>query len=371
MYELRCAIEGFLFLCGLLLLWRVLFPPRLGAGAGGAARPPRISVVIPARNEAHQIGRLLRSLQGQTVTPAEVLVVDDNSTDDTGAVARQAGAAVLTGAPLPEGWNGKSWACWQGAGASTGELLLFLDADTWLEPAGLERLLRLYPGSGLLTVQPYHVTARPYEQLSAFFNIVIMAALGAFTPWGDRLTPGGGFGPCVLCARDEYLRLGGHRQVRTELLEDIPLARLFARHHLPVRCYAGRGIVSFRMYPGGLGQVVEGWSKGMGYGAFSVHPLPVLLATAWIAGCFGAFSLLLETIWGAPLWAGLLPYGVYAGLTWAVLRGIGRFRWWTAALFPLPLCFFAVVVGRSIVLTYLLGRVTWKGRAMRAGRRRK
>jgi 4,4'-diaponeurosporenoate glycosyltransferase len=374
MLGLRTAILGLLCVLGLLLMWKVLFRDRSSAGDWSAGRRTPISVVIPARNEGHQIGRLLRSLDGQTVKPCEVIVVDDDSSDDTGVVAREEGALVIGGTPPPEGWNGKAWACWQGACASTGDMLLFLDADTWLEPEGIEWLLGLHEGSGLLTVQPYHVTEDPYEQLSAFFNIVVMAAVGAFTPFGDRLKPGGAFGPCVMCRRDEYFRTGGHRAVGGELLEDIPLAKLFLRHGSPVRCYAGQGIISFRMYRGGLRELVEGWTKGMGYGAFSVNPAFSIMTAAWIAGCFEAFSALTRAITSSvasPAWTGLIAYFSYALVIGWMLRAIGRFRWWTSALFPIPLCFFAVIVARSLMKTYLLRRVVWKGRAVSLVERRR
>jgi len=373
MHGSRIAIEGILWALGLLLMWRVLFRHRLWPGDRPTEYQPCISVVIPARNEEHQIGHLLCSLKGQTVKPCQVIVVDDNSSDDTGGVAREEGATVIIGEPLPEGWNGKSWACWQGACGSTGEILLFLDADTWLEAHGVERLVRLYEGLGLLTVQPYHVTEKPYEQLSAFFNIVVMAAIGAFTPLGERLQPGGAFGPCMMCNRDEYFHTGGHREVRGELLEDIPLAKLFLRHDLPVRCYAGQGVISFRMYPEGLRGLIEGWSKGMGYGAFSVNPAFSIMTAAWITGCFGAVSALIGAILSvaSPAWPGLITYCSYALAIGWMLRGIGRFKWWTSALFPIPLCFFGVVVARSLLLTYFLGRVVWKGRAVSTIQHRK
>jgi len=364
---LRIATLGLLCLLGLLLTWKVLFRDRSLAVDWDTKRRSRVSVIIPARNEGHQIGRLLRSLEGQTVKPCEVIVVDDDSSDNTAIVAQEEGALVIGSELLPEGWNGKAWACWQGACASTGDTLLFLDADTWLEPEGIEWLLRLREGSGLLSVQPYHVTEEPYEQLSAFFNIVVVAAVGAFTPFGDRLKPGGAFGPCVMCSRDEYFRTGGHREVAGKLLEDIPLAKLFLRHGSPVRCYAGQGIVSFRMYPAGLRQLVEGWTKGMGYGAFSVNPVFSVLTAAWITGCLGAFSALTRAIASAaalPAWTGLIVYSSYALAIGWMLRETGRFRWWTSVLFPIPLCFFAVIVVRSLLSTYLLRRVTWKGRAI-------
>ena len=367
MSGLKVAIEGVLCVLGLFLMWRVLFRDRSRARDRTTERRSRISVIVPARNEEHQIGRLLRSLKGQTVRPCEVIVVDDDSFDSTGVIACEEGAIVITGEPLPEGWTGKTWACWQGACVSTGEILLFLDADTWLEAEGIERLLSLYEGIGLLTVQPYHVTKEPYEQLSALFNIVVMAGVGAFTPLGEHLKPGGAFGPCVMCNRDEYFRAGGHREVRGELLEDIRLAKLFLRHNLPVRCYAGQGIISFRMYPGGLGELIEGWTKGIGYGAFSVKPAFSMMTAAWITGCFGAFCAPIRVMTSSvasPGWTGLITYSSYAVVIGWMLKRIGRFKWWTYALFPIPLCFFGVVVVRSLLWTYYLGRVTWKGRAI-------
>ena len=95
------------------------------------------AVVIPARNEAQRIGPLLESLQCLDYTAVEVLVVDDMSEDETADVARRAGARVLTLDHLPPGWTGKCHACWQGAQHSSGEWLLFTDADTVHAPASL------------------------------------------------------------------------------------------------------------------------------------------------------------------------------------------------------------------------------------------
>ena len=90
-------------------------------------------MIIPARNEAHNLPRLLESLASQSVQPREVIVVDDGSTDDTAEIARRHGAEVLVSKPLPEGWRGKPWACHQGAEAASGDLLCFVDADTCFE----------------------------------------------------------------------------------------------------------------------------------------------------------------------------------------------------------------------------------------------
>jgi 4,4'-diaponeurosporenoate glycosyltransferase len=358
------------FLLGLFLMWRI---PLLGRGHSGRVefdddQWPRISIIVPARNEEERIGPLLRSLGRQTRPAHEVVVVDDESSDATAAVAEELGARVVSGQPVPDGWTGKTWACWQGAQRSSGEVFIFLDADTWLEDDGLERIVRTFQGrGGLLTVQPYHVTHEPYEQLSAMFNIVLMAGMNAFTPLGDRLKPAGGFGPCLVCSKRDYFAMGGHSAVASEVLEDLAIGRLFRRHAFRVSCYGGRGAINFRMYPGGLGQLVQGWSKGFASGATSIRVVFLALVVAWITGCFAATSgvvtSMVRSMPATGLWLAL--YGLYAWEIHWMLRRVGRFRWWTSVLYPVPLLFFAVIMLRSMVMTQVLRQVTWRGRKVR------
>lgn len=370
MTSLRFAISLLLGIIGLFLMWDIPHPKRR---SNRRETWPRLSVIIPARNEAVRIPPLLESLAKQSVAPHEIIVVDDNSSDGTGEVARQLGAQVLRGQPLPAGWNGKTWACWQGAQHSTGELLMFVDADTWLEPEGLANLMEEYERQkGLMTVQPYHVTYKAYEQLSAFFNIVLMAAVNAFTPLRRWLKPGGGFGACALCSREDYFRLGGHTTVKAEVLEDIALAKRFKRQGLPVSCYGGRGTISFRMYPEGLGQLVEGWSKGFGSGAFSVQIPFLILTVAWVTGCFRV-SIGLMRMLAMPavpdIGLAVLLYAFYASQVSWILARIGRFQWWTSVFFPIPLFFFALLMLRSLILIHVLRRVTWRGRTITTSQR--
>ena len=88
---------------------------------------------------------------------------------------------------LPEGWAGKPWACWQGSQKAAGDIFLFLDADTSLEPEGLSKIVSTYlEKEGLLSIQPFHKMKRRYERLSAIFNIITMAGMNAFTPFGPE-----------------------------------------------------------------------------------------------------------------------------------------------------------------------------------------
>lgn len=256
----RLVLEALRWLTGGWLLWRI--PRCRPAGDGADRRAAATSVVIPARDEEATLPRLLASLAAQRPPPARVIVVDDHSGDDTAGVGRRAGALVVAAAPLPPGWTGKNWACAAGADLATTPTLAFLDADAEFEPGGLARVLAEHERrGGLVSVAPDHVTLRPYERLSAFFNLVAMMGLDAFDPRRGRRPPRGAFGPCLVTSADEYRAVGGHRAVRAEVVDDVALAARYTAAGRPVTCLGGRGTIRFRMYPRGLGQLVEGWTK--------------------------------------------------------------------------------------------------------------
>lgn len=106
---------------------------------------PQLSIIIPARNEAHNLPKLLTSLQNQTINPLEIIVVDDHSEDQTAVIARELNAKVVQSGGHENGWFGKSAACWTGAQAAQGDWFLFLDADIILPDAkSLARIVKEY-----------------------------------------------------------------------------------------------------------------------------------------------------------------------------------------------------------------------------------
>lgn len=322
---------------------------------------------------------LLCSLASQTVKPHEVIVLDDASTDRTAEIARQHGAEVIASQPLPPGWRGKTWACYQGAQAATGDWLLFLDADTWLEQDGLARVLSAYsdflaipreglavvaagkPGrssetlralqGGAFSIGPYHAVRRLYEQLSLFFNLCMTVST---VP--DRL-----FGQMLLVDRPSYFRIGGHEAVKGRTLENFHLAQLFHDAGIPTRSAVGRGILAFRMYPNGLRELIEGWTKGFASGAGRTSRGVLGLVVAWMIGLMLAPFGWLVTGDGLP-WGG--AYLLCAAQVIWFARAVGSFHWLAALLYPGPLIFFFAVVARSAMRS---GKeVTWKGRTIRA-----
>jgi 4,4'-diaponeurosporenoate glycosyltransferase len=323
---------------------------RCGAGGNATSLAPSVSVIIPARNEAHNLPALLQSLASQPVKPCQIIVVDDGSTDRTAELARQFGATVIASSPLPEGWRGKTWACHQGAQAATGNLLLFLDADTWFELGGLPRILSGYAG-GAFSVGPYHAVCKTYEDLSLFFNFNMVVGT----------VPRGLFGQMLLVDRDLYQRVGGHAAVRGRILENFWLAGQFRAEEIPVRSVTGRGAFSFRMYPNGLGELVQGWTKGFASGAGQTPRGTLFLIVAWMIG------LMLAPLGGWVTGDWLRWGAVYlmcaAQVGWFG-RQVGAFRWYSSLLYPVPLIFFFAVFAWSAARS---GKtVRWKGRDLHA-----
>lgn len=380
MSRLDLASVALRWLCGCWLLWRVGLVRHsteadridgTGHGDGTVGAPARdrrpCSIVIPARDEARTLPVLLASLAPERRPGDEVIVVDDDSADDTAAAALAGGAQVLTAPPLATGWTGKSSACWAGAEEATHDVLVFLDADTELAPGALDGLLGEHAArGGLLSVQPFHQVHRAYERLSAFFNVVAMMGIGAFTPRGERRVPTGAFGPVLITSRADYERVGGHRAVAGEVLDDVALARRYTEAGLRVTCLGGRGTVSFRMYPDGIGHLLEGWTKNFAGGAAGTRKVTLVLVAAWISLCIEAGWWAGATLAGADravLPVAAMYVAVAAQLAW-MLRRIGSFGLRTAVLFPIPLVFFLAVFARSLVDVHLRRRVTWKGRQL-------
>ncbi len=357
------AVTLALWFAGWIVLGRI---KRCGCGESNqSVRAASLSIIIPARNEEQNLPTLLRSLAAQSVRPREIIVVNDASTDHTAEVARELGARVINSQPLPEGWRGKTWACHQGAEAATGDLLLFLDADTWFEPEGLRSVLAEFhaAGCGVLSVAPYHAVSYFHEQFSAFFNLVMLAGTGAFTLRGDRLAPRGLLGQFMLIERAAYQRVGGHEAVKGRILENFWLAEQLRAAGVPLRCRGGQGVFSFRMYPQGWRDLVDGWAKGFASGAGQTALPILLLVIAWM---FGLMTVPLGLAFaGQPLlW--LAAYGLCAAQVAWLLRCVGNFHWFTALFYPAPLIFYFVVFTRSALLSRRNQTVGWKGRLIRA-----
>lgn len=345
----------------------------------GTQKTPALSVLVPARNEAHNIGPCVLSLLAQAYEPLEVLVLDDESTDGTAAVlapiaARDKRLRVIRGAPLPDGWLGKPWACQQLAQAANGKLLLFVDADTRLKPHALQHAVAALVAeeADLLTVLPLQVVGSWLERILVpifgwgFFAFLPLAL--AHRCRSPRLAAA--VGQFMLFRRPAYEAIGGHGAVRDRVIDDVHLARQVKAHGLRWRLLDGMEQVWCRMYRGPA-ETLSGFSKNL-FAVFEYRLIPYLLIWGWT---WAAFCLPLMELAAALLGVQIeSPYLELAGATvgvslllWTLFYWRFRYPLYLALLYPGVLSIYVWTALRAALLS-LKGEVEWKGRAL--GRQR-
>lgn len=330
---------------------------------------PLLSIIIPARNEAKRLPILLDSLFQQKGTHFEVLVVDDASEDRTSEVAKSYGVTVLKNATIKNSASGKSIACAIGAKHAKGKWLMFLDADVqFFSEDSLKKLLSAYAnqqGEGILSVQPYHKINHLYESLSVIFNIIVAVGINRFTLWGNRLQTAGAFGPCIMCAKKDYEMNGGHMKIQNEIMDDFALSELFMENGMRVTNYLGKGTINLRMYPEGMHQLVEGWTKNLATASQSTHKAVMGFVNLWI---LGAFIPLCMTLYGfignykQLVVLGVLFYVVYGLQVMIFAKRVGNFNYLVLVFYPLFFIFFTLIFLYSLYRTKFLKYVWWKGR---------
>lgn len=332
----------------------------------GRETSARVTVIIPARNEARRIPNLLRRV---CATDVDVIVVDDASDDDTAAIAERAGAKVLSVAP-PPGWTGKSWACWRGALAASGDVFVFLDADTEPGPDAVQRLARRAAGANeLVSVQPFHRTERLYEQLSGVVNLVAVMGAGTGPParhrWWRRPTA---YGMALAIPRRVYFDAGGHEAVRGDVAEDLALARAVDRHGGRVSAWCGGADIAVRMYGEGPTQLWEGWRKNIAAGAGSVPQLRLLCVVAWVTAVTQTCGVLLAACLGfgtTSLALALAVFTAFVAQTAILARRIGRFTLGSVFALPVLVAAFLALFASSLLALTLRRDVPWRGRPVR------
>ena len=352
------VVELAIYAVGWLIGWFLLWRPRpleaLSESPRQHERPP-VAVVIPARDEARSLPHLLRPLVEQQRADDRVLVVDDHSSDGTGRVAAAFGVDVVAPPAPADGWLGKPNACWHGASSTDQPVLIFLDADVRPGPTLLDDAAAAvaHEPDALVSMQPWHRMETVGEQPSLLCNITALMGSGAFTPLPRLTAATVAFGPVIAVDRTTYDGAGGHAapSVRSMHTEDIGLARTVGRVRLAVGSSTS---TTFRMYPGGFGDLVRGWTRSLATGA---------RFTRWWVGV--AVALWMCSVAGGWL-AAPLVYPLTAWQIWVLGRRAGTTHPVAAALFPLLVLVFVVIFVRSAFSVVFRRDVTWKGRQVGA-----
>jgi chlorobactene glucosyltransferase len=286
---------------------------------------PSLSIIIPARNEMHNLHRILPSLKAiQYPGKLEILVVDDHSSDRTAQVAASYGVQVLKLVQEPpSGWNGKPHACHQGALQATSEWLLFTDADTVHSSDGIPAAIE-YAEENQLDGLSLFLRQRSTRWLDRL--ALDTAFAGLFASWhaSERLLNG----QFILVRRQVYFESGGFGSVRDELLEDVAFGNLVSKQSYQFKILNGDQIAAVNMYPSKqrmfqglsrLGAGMLGWQGTWSaitalYVTALVSPLVIIL---------GVISRKLSWFWLPITWASatfsLLPWSRRSGSGWSAL----------------------------------------------------
>lgn len=247
---------------------------RQPAHVPAAPAAPRISVIVPARDEQRDVEQTIRLLRGQQYPDVEIVAVDDRSRDGTAAaMARGADGdprvTIIAGSEPPEGWLGKPWACAQGAARASGEWLCFTDADVRFAPGALSSALAFAEsaGTGGATLSPllrcetfWERTVQPVATL-AITALIAPPALSQ-RPDAPISLAAGAF---ILVRRELYERAGGHAAVRDRVADDLALGRAIKRAGGLLVLGHGDDLLEVRMYHGHR-ELWRGWRKNAAYG---------------------------------------------------------------------------------------------------------
>lgn len=337
----------------------------------GSAPVKPLSILIPARNEADNIGRLLESLIAQQDYIKEILVLDDQSTDGTASVVRQfqhklSSLKLYQGKELPSGWTGKNYACQQLGEYAEGEWLLFLDADVTMEE------------NGLALLQPY--LDRKYRMISAFprqrvhtflermlvpfmiFLVICHLPIRQVTKTQDpKFTAAHGAFICI--HKESYHNAGSHAAIKSAIVDDMELMRLMKRSQFPVALLRGEKFASMRMYETNR-SVWLGFRKniftGTGSNVFLTLFICLLYALMYVLPmvCL-VFGLIIGD--NQIMLAAIIAY--LAGALIKIFVDLGaKTSWYTSLLYPIACSCFILLALDAIRIHKQGEGYEWKGR---------
>lgn len=354
-------------LAGMLLvaLVNLATAPRLERAPPRRATP-RVSVLIPARDEEANLAVTLPALLRSDYPALEVLVLDDESADGTAALVETLAARdeagrlrLLRGSRLPAGWGGKNWACAQLARHAAGEVLLFCDADVTAAPDAIGRSI-----AAMQAWDAHVLTALPRQQMRGWAQhavvplvtqLPVLAALPlALVPRTRRASLGMGNGQWLAFTRDAYHAVGGHAAVAADVLEDVALARLAKRAGRRLVVALAPRTLCVRMYADARA-MREGFAKNL-YALLGGAPAP--FAAALLGLALVLIAPLPLAAMGRP--ASPLPLA----LLFAV-RGVAgatmRHGWRSVLLHPVG-ALAAAALALDSALRTRRGGVRWRGR---------
>ncbi len=287
------TVLAVLIITGIIVIYNFFTAPVIRIKPGRSASEDLISILIPARNEENNISNCLQSVIEQDYPKMEILVLDDDSEDNTYCEAaalaeKDSRIKIFRGKPLPVGFTGKNWACHQLSQSSSGEYLLFIDADVILEKGSIlsafNEVKRL--NLDLLSVFPSQNLRSAGEWLTVpLMNWLLLTFLPLYFVYSKKSPSlAAANGQFMFFKRSAYKSAGGHYSLKSSVAEDLAFARLLKQMNFLVKTYLGGELISCRMYHDFKGSF-EGFSKNFFPGS-GLNPFGFLFLTTFLTFCY-------------------------------------------------------------------------------------
>lgn len=337
-------------------------------------RPPLVSIMVPARNEAENIKMCVKSLLKQDYANIEILILDDNSTDDTSLIVKRIAekdsrVKLITGKPLKDGWIGKSYACHQLAKHARGRYFLFTDADTLHFKNAVSSTIGCLIKNKLdaLSAIPKQIMVGIHERLVVtwvHFGILSLLPLILIKKSKYPLFCTAN-GQCMLFKREVYRKIGGHKSIKTKILEDIHISKQVKRHGYRFMLFDGSKNIYCRMYRNFRG-LIKGFSKFM-FAAFDFKVFNIAVVILFISVIF-LFPFIFLPLgillfnWPYPI-VNLIIIQIFIVLTMRIILAIRlNNRILDTFLHPVSMLYIILLCINSVLQTKFGEGAYWKGR---------
>jgi len=333
---------------------------RIVKSSGAKSISESVALLIPMRNEERNaVDCITSALSSAHLSQFTITVLNDNSTDNTSALLGNFGSRVevLHGAPLPAGWMGKNFALSQLSAASNAEYLVFSDADVRLNPEAIAASIALMQKLNWDYISPYprqiartfaELLIQPLLQWSWMSSVILRIAEKSQRPSTTIAN-----GQLFIVKRSAYEEIGGHENIKNEVLDDMELARELVRHGFLGGIADASEVACCRMYESGR-ELIEGYTKSLwrAFGGVSGTVLAILILT-WTS---------LTPFYGAITGSALAQVGlVIAILSRIVVALRTRSNPWLSFLHPLAIAFLFVLIAISW-MKKRNGSLQWRGR---------
>ncbi len=356
----------------LILLSTTLFnfftAPRI-ARAPNLKSIPKVSILIPARNEEQNISQCLEGLLKQNYPNFEIIVLNDHSEDNTLSIIQEyqkqdSRIQFINGKDLPSGWTGKNWACHQLGQVAAGDIFVFTDADNRHAPFAVKNTVAHIQNLklGLISAFPQQWTVTLPEKM--IVPIMDIFVYGTLPLWSTYYLPfpsmSAANGQWIAFTKEAYQMLGGHETMKNELVEDTFLARLAKKKRIKILTAAGTDAVFSRMYQS-ANEVWHGFSKNFyglaGYNNIVFFGIIISMLIAFVSP---------YVLWLVSSVRSLALVAIGLNVLIRILISI-KYKhpfWASVILHPIAMLY-AITIGLNSFLSINRGTIRWKGREIR------